>query len=433
MRTLHTRFSLTALLLLGAVPLLAAPALGFLAWLSARSGAAPITAAAGAAWAIACLAGGALYAALAVLLIRRRIDRPLAYFRSTLEDISEGFIVDRMPREIFDEAEPGITDSFGKVIGINRMLLKTVDNLEKGFEEERQAKLEQAALTRAYQRFVPQEFISYLRKISVTELKLGDHTAMEMTILVSDIRSFTALSESLTPEQNFELINAYLFEMEPVVKQYSGFIDKYMGDAIMALFHGSTDNAVQAAVGMLRRLEGFNERRLSRGEPPIRIGIGLNAGPMMLGIVGGESRMEGTVISDAVNLASRIEDLNKRYGTSLLLSEHAHARLRDPSRYGLRAIDLVQVKGKTQPVRIYELFDGDPEEVREGKRRTLAEFEAALRLLEQGRTAEAAERFARCAALAPSDSVTRYHLDRCAAVAAAGAPATNDPKAGEAP
>ncbi|MBW5445403.1 hypothetical protein GE107_04925 [Cohnella sp. CFH 77786] len=240
------------------------------------------------------------------------------------------------------------------------MLLRNVDNLEQGFEEERQAKLAQLALTNAYQRFVPKDFISFLQKSSITEVKLGDHVQTEMTILVSDIRSFTALSEGLTPEENFRLINAYLYVMEPVVNEHHGFIDKYIGDSIMALFHRSPDHALLAALRMLERLREFNRDRAAAGEEPLAIGIGINTGSMMLGIVGGENRMEGTVISDAVNLASRMEEFNKAYGTSILFSEHTYRRLADPSRFRVRRVDRVRVKGKKEPVEIYEVTGEGP-------------------------------------------------------------------------
>lgn len=301
---------------------------------------------------------------LFVLTVRRRLQvriyEPLGHFRTTLEDISEGFIPDEVPEELFERSEPGITEAFRQVIHINRMLLKNVDNLEQGYEEERQAKLAQQALTRSYQRFVPQDFIRFLQKKSITEVRLGDHVRTEMTILVSDIRSFTSMSEGMTPEENFRLINAYLYIMEPIVNEHHGFIDKYMGDSIMALFHRSPDLAVRAALKMLERLRDFNGERSADGLEPLRIGIGLNTGSMMLGIVGGENRMEGTVISDAVNLASRMEDLNKQYGTSLLISEHTYRRLNDPDAFAVRLVDKVQVKGKKEAVEIYEVTGERP-------------------------------------------------------------------------
>ena len=175
---------------------------------------------------------------------------------------------------------------------------------------------------RAYRRFLPYQFMKLLGKASISDIKLGDNVEKNMTILFSDIRDFTSLSESMTPRENFRFINSYLKEMEPALFQSHGFIDKYIGDAIMAIFPTSADDALRAALAMLKRLRGFNATRRRSGAPAIRIGIGLNTGLAMAGAVGGLHRMETTVISDAVNLASRIESLTKTYGVPLLISEH---------------------------------------------------------------------------------------------------------------
>ena len=212
----------------------------------------------------------------------------------------------------------------------------------------------------AYSRFVPHQFVQLLGKDSVVDIDLGESLEKKMTILFSDMRDFTTLSESMTPRQNFEFINTYLERMEPVITKYHGVIDKYIGDAIMALFPTGPDDALDGAIGMLDTLAAYNKEREAIGHRPIFIGIGLNTGLMMLGTVGGRNRMESTVISDAVNLASRVESMTKSYGTSLLITEHTYCGLKDPSRYGIRFADRVMVKGKTQPQSVYEVFDGDP-------------------------------------------------------------------------
>ncbi len=155
-----------------------------------------------------------------------------------------------------------------------------------------------------------------------------------MSILFADIRDFTTLSERMTPEENFKFINAYLSHMEPAILDNNGFIDKYIGDAIMALFSRSADDAIKAGIDMLHRLAKYNTKRTNPERPPIQIGIGINTGSLMLGTVGGQTRMDGTVIGDAVNLASRLEALTKHYGVSLLISHHTFQCLRHPVEYG---------------------------------------------------------------------------------------------------
>ena len=236
----------------------------------------------------------------------------------------------------------------------------------------------EVTLTDAYGRFVPREFLQLLNKNSIVDVSLGDNVQQEMSILFADIRNFTNLSERMTPEDNFRFINAYLSRMEPAILENNGFIDKYIGDAIMALFSGGADDAVKAGIAMLQRLADYNQTRGRPGRPELKIGIGINTGSLMLGTVGGEKRMDGTVISDAVNLSSRLEGLTKIYGVPLLISDRTFLRLQDPLDYAIRIIDKVKVKGKSERVSVFEVFDADPPSIRSIKWSTKTVFEEAL-------------------------------------------------------
>jgi class 3 adenylate cyclase len=202
------------------------------------------------------------------------------------------------------------------------------------------------------ERFVPQAFLSIVGKPSVADVELGDNKRRTMTVLFSDIRGFTTLSEQMSPDETFAFINAYLERMGPVIRDHHGFIDKYIGDAIMALF-ANADDALQAGLAMMATLDGFNAERRTAGREPIEIGIGINTGSLMLGTIGEKHRMDGTVISDAVNLAARIEGLTKNYGAPMLISEYTYEELADPGAYAIRPVDVVVVKGKTRPVAIH--------------------------------------------------------------------------------
>jgi len=204
------------------------------------------------------------------------------------------------------------------------------------------------------ERFVPQAFLSIVGKPSVADVELGDNKRRTMSILFSDIRGFTTLSEQMTPDDTFAFINSYLERMGPVIRDHHGFIDKYIGDAIMALF-GTADDAVRAGLAMLAALDGFNADRRAAGLAPIGIGIGINTGSLMLGTIGEKHRMDGTVISDAVNLAARIESLTKDYGAPMLISEYTYRELSHPKAYAVQPVDVVVVKGKTLPVGIYSV------------------------------------------------------------------------------
>jgi class 3 adenylate cyclase len=204
------------------------------------------------------------------------------------------------------------------------------------------------------ERFVPRAFLEMIGKPSIVEVELGDNIRKEMTILFSDIRSFTTLSEAMTPDDNFAFINRYLECMGPVIRAHNGFIDKYIGDAIMALFE-SADDAVRASLAMVETLDGYNARRRAAGRAPIAIGVGINTGSLMLGTIGESHRMDGTVISDAVNLASRVESLTKTYRLGILISQYTRDRLASPGKFDIREVDTVTVKGKTQPVSIFQV------------------------------------------------------------------------------
>jgi class 3 adenylate cyclase len=214
---------------------------------------------------------------------------------------------------------------------------------------------EKTELLAACNRFVPYEFLVLLDKESIRDVAIGENVKKEITILFSDMRNFTSLSESMAPEEVFDFLNTYLADMGPLFRMNNGFIDKYVGDAIMALFE-KADDAVRTGIAMLDRLEEFNHHQRKKGKPAIRIGVGINTGELMLGTIGETHRMETTVIGDAVNLAARIEELTKRYGTPLLITEFTMNRLVAPQQFVPRFIDQVKIRGKEAPIRIYEIY-----------------------------------------------------------------------------
>jgi two-component system, sensor histidine kinase ChiS len=280
-----------------------------------------------------------------------------------------------------------------------------------------------AKMNSATARFVPFEFLSLLGKQTLIDVQKGDQIEKEMSILFSDIRSFTTLVEKNTPEENFAFINRYLEAMEPAILEAGGFVDSFIGDAVMALFGGKADDAVNAGIGMHRRLPAFNEDRRRRGEAPLKIGVGVNTGRLMLGTIGGSSHIKCGVIGDSVNLASRIEGMTKMYGASFLVSDDTRTRLEDPRRYTFREVDRVQAKGKNRPVTIYEVLDADEEPVRERKRRTLGRFEEGLALYRERRFADAEALFQELHAGALDDVIFALYAERAASFRAAPPPA----------
>jgi len=269
------------------------------------------------------------------------------------------------------------------------------------------------SIVRAYSRFVPREIISLMGKDDISNVSLGDYIEKTMTILFSDIRDFTSLSEEMTPRENFAFINSYMACMNPVIARNGGIIDKYIGDAIMALFPVNADNALHCAIDMLAELRSFNKKIKKSGYSSVKIGIGLNTGLMMLGIIGGKHFIETTVISDAVNLASRIESMTKDYQTPLLISEHTYYSLKDISLYHTRFIDRVRVKGKAQCQSVYEVFDADPAPLRKAKRDKKIIFEEALAHYHFKEVARAKKILAGYLRQVPDDTVAQVYHDRC--------------------
>jgi len=282
-----------------------------------------------------------------------------------------------------------------------------------------------ARVQAAYTRFVPPQLLSMLGKESILDVAWGNQVEAKMTILFSDIRGFASMSERMAPQQSFDFINAYLSFMEPAVVAEGGFVDKYIGDSVMALFPARGDDALRAALGMLKELKQFNaewnalladlphDRAEKQSAADVQIGIGLNSGLLMLGVVGGFNRMEITVISDAVNLASRIESLTKVYQTPILISQHTLNSIRHPADFAIRFVDRVRVRGKHLAQSIYEVFNADPPQILEGKLATQDLFEDALAHYHFHRTQIASTLFASCLEINPGDTPAKVYWQRC--------------------
>ena len=205
-------------------------------------------------------------------------------------------------------------------------------------------------------RFVPATFLQLLGQEDITKTSLGDQVAVDrIAVMFTDIREFTSLSESMTPTENFAFINSYYKRVGPVIRKHGGFIDKYLGDGFMALFPGGTDAALMAAIEMQQNLTEYNEYRVQRGYRPIQVGAGIHAGRCILGLVGEQKRMDGTVISDAVNVASRLEKLTQQHQCMAIVSREAANSLQSAAQFRLMDLGSVQVRGRREPVVILGL------------------------------------------------------------------------------
>jgi class 3 adenylate cyclase len=266
----------------------------------------------------------------------------------------------------------------------------------------------------AAERFIPTQYLEFLEKDSITKVRLGDHVSAEMAVMFSDIRGFTSMSEKMTAQENFDFVNEYLKLVSPIIQKYEGFIVKFLGDGMMAIFPYGVADAVQAGIEKAQTVQTFNQLLKSRGLPPISVGIGVHTGPMMVGMIGEELRMQGDAFSDNVNLTSRIEGLNKFYGTSMIISEDTLRQMPQPVSIKMRSLGKAVVKGRAGPLEMYEVYDGLAPEQVAIKDATRTDFECAIHLYSLGKVAEAGQLFTQVAERDPSDKTARLYVELCA-------------------
>ncbi|MDX1960615.1 MAG: adenylate/guanylate cyclase domain-containing protein [Leptospiraceae bacterium] len=260
------------------------------------------------------------------------------------------------------------------------------------------------------QKFVPKDFLSLIGKESIEEVQFGEQVEKFMTVLFLDIRDFTKLSETMSPKENFDFINAMLKRLGPIIRNHNGFIDKYIGDGIMALFPKSPNDALNASIEMCVQLNQYNQTRVNDNFAPIKIGIGINTGRLILGTIGETERMEGTVISDAVNLASRIEGLNKNFGTSIILTETSLSYLDQVEKYQIRLLGNANIKGKIHTVKIFECFDHDSTMLKNKKIKYKSSFESAVQLYTDKKYKKSRTIFQKLKKLSLDDPAIEYYL-----------------------
>ncbi|WP_341679286.1 AAA family ATPase [Niveibacterium sp. SC-1] len=272
----------------------------------------------------------------------------------------------------------------------------------------------QRRLIDAQQRFVPSQFLDSLAHRDIARVELGEHVAKpHMSVMFADLRGFTPLAEQLDPRAVIALLNRYFLAMEPAITGAGGFIDSFAGDEIKALFDDSADGAVRGAVGMWQALDQFNAASREMGQPQLNMGIGINTGPVVLGTVGGQARIQCSVIGDTVNLASRIEQLTKLYKARCLISGETLRALNAPDPLALRRVDRVAVKGKTLAVELYQVLTAETPELRSVRLATREALHAAQAAYFARDFAGARSGFKAISEVDPADPVPQLFLERC--------------------
>lgn len=227
------------------------------------------------------------------------------------------------------------------------------------------ALLQNIRLRDTFKKFVPRQFLDRLATRGLGNIALGEADSGVVTILFADIRSFTTLSEALSPQELLNFLNTYFERMNAPIHANGGFIDKFIGDAIMGLFIDEDPsigarNAVRSSLDMLASLHSLNEQRKRTGDAPISIGLGIHTGETVIGTVGSDDRMDSTVLGDAVNLASRIESLTKQFGAQILISSTTYGLIAGDPTIPCREIGLVNVRGRAEADTIYEVLCRHP-------------------------------------------------------------------------
>ena len=271
-----------------------------------------------------------------ITLISQSITRPIRGLYRGMEEVNRGDLDIRVPVVSRDEIGY-LTTTFNHMVGSIKVSNEKI-----------------LAMMESSRRFVPGQFLSALGKDDITDVELGDGTLRDMTVLFMDIRGFTNMSERMPADENLAFLNALLKSILPAVENHGGFVDKYMGDAVLALFPERPDSALVAAIDLRQRLANFNRREAAGGRPAIDVGVGINSGELILGTLGSVNRIDTTVIGNIVNIASRLEKLTKDYQIPIILPEAIFLAMDAATRAGtqIQSLGPVQIRGIKQEMRL---------------------------------------------------------------------------------
>jgi adenylate cyclase len=290
---------------------------------------------------------------------------------------------------------------------------------------EKELRFQQAAdealrLNKTFQKFVPKQFVEHIADTDLNTLGLGFASENEVAIMFCDIRGFTGFSERITPQELMNFLNSYFTRMNDPIHQNSGFIDKFMGDGIMALFDhpGGTArdkaiDALNAALDLRKALTIYNGHRKNSNYDPVDMGIGIHFGTVIMGTVGSEDRMDTTVIGDSVNIASRLEALTPKYHADIIVSARVLQTIGPGYPIKTRLLDWVRVKGRQAPIEIYEVLSHLSEAEQEMRISVQSKIAAGLACRINRQWDEAINYFESALAINPKDILIHHHIDVC--------------------
>ncbi len=283
---------------------------------------------------------------------------------------------------------------------------------EKNIREAQEKEAAMRKIFDATEKFVPYQFLKSLGHELITDVKLGDQVEKIVTVLFTDIRNYTSLSELMTPEETFGFICLFNARMGPIIRKHNGFINQYLGDSIMAIFPVNAADALLAAIDIQTEIQNFNLIRNEKNKPEIQIGVGMHTGPLIMGITGDLDRMDACTISDTVNTASRVESLTKHYKASILLSDASLKQIENTGNFHLRNLGFVQLKGKLSSINVHECFSCDSEIVLQNKLATLPVFKNAVSFYVNKRFGNAHDAFKTVLEMDPGDRTAAFFYNQ---------------------
>lgn len=298
---------------------------------------------------------------------------------------------------------------------------------QQDIKKNRKEKSKKELTKDTFSRFIPNEYLKFLKKKEFWEIKLGDHLSQDMTVLFADIRSFTSMAEKVPSKEIFDFLNQFYTHMNLIIERNNGIIDKYIGDALLAIFPNSVEDAINCAIEMQLDIQ---EREFIINNRPkkIEIGIGIHYGEVLLGVLGSENRMQTTVISDIVNTASRLESLSKIYGAPIIISENVIECITDPKKYHIRFLDNAYIRGKEEQTFICEVYNIDYPEQIDLKDQTKQQFDNAVIIYQNGQYQKAWEIFLKILTVNPRDKAAIFFLNRTATYLVEGIKITPEAK-----
>ena len=289
----------------------------------------------------------------------------------------------------------------------------------------REAQEKEAAMRKIFDatgKFVPYEFLKSLGHELITDVKLGDQVEKIVTVLFTDIRNYTSLSEMMTPEETFGFICLLNARLGPIIRRNNGFINQYLGDSIMAIFPLSATDALSAAIEIQKEVSEFNKMRQEKNRSSIQIGVGMHTGPLIMGITGDYDRMDACTISDTVNTASRVESLTKHYKASILLSDASLKQIENAEHFHLRNLGFVQLKGKLSSINVHECFSCNTQHELEKKLETLSSFNNGVSFYVDKLFSNANDAFKNVIDVNPDDRTARFFYNHTRQIIDSGIP-----------